>query len=178
MDEINKTQPKDISYSAGKAILGMIPIVGTAASELLGYIVTPPLEKRRAEWMEEVGQRLIKLEESNKIDIDKLSENEIFIDTIIQASYLALKTSDKKKITALKNAITNTALDKSADLAINQIFLNLIDVFTSWHIKILNLFNNPKNWFESRSIVPPNYMSGSLRSILYEAFPTLKIKMN
>lgn len=152
----------------------MIPIVGTAASELLGYIVTPPLEKRRAEWIEEVGLRLKELEESNKIDIEKLSKNEKFIDTIIQATNLALKTSDKEKITALKNAITNTALDRSMDLASHQIFLNLIDSFTSWHIKFLHLFDNPKIWFESRGIEVPNYMSGSLKSILNQAFPASK----
>lgn len=47
MSDINKPTAGDYSYAAAKGGFGAIPIVGSIASELLGLIVTPPLEKRR-----------------------------------------------------------------------------------------------------------------------------------
>ncbi len=174
MTNINKTTPKDAIYAATKAILGAIPLAGAAASELLGLIVAPPIEKRREKWMTEVGQKLKDLEQANKVDVASLTENQQFIDTVLQATTFALKTSDKEKIAAFKNAIINTALGDAPDLIISQIFLNLIDNFTTWHIKILHLFDNPTEWFTTNNKTLPNHMMGSLTSIAYDAFPTLK----
>jgi len=150
MADINKTTSKDVAYATAKAVLGSVPIVGAAASELLGLIVTPPIEKRREEWMTEVGQKLKDLEEESKIDITSLTENQQFVDTVLQATTFALKTSDKEKIAAFKNAIINTALGDAPNLTISQIFLNLIDNFTTWHIKVLHLFDNPTEWFKNQ----------------------------
>ncbi|HEY5370509.1 MAG TPA: hypothetical protein VIJ75_16110 [Hanamia sp.] len=174
MADINKTTSKDVAYATAKAVLGSVPIVGAAASELLGLIVTPPIEKRREEWMTEVGQKLKDLEEESKIDITSLTENQQFIDTVLQATTFALKTSDKEKIAAFKNAIINTALGDAPNLTISQIFLNLIDNFTTWHIKVLHLFDNPTEWFRINNKSLPNYMAASLTSVVIDAFPTLK----
>jgi hypothetical protein len=51
MSDINKPSSGDYAYAAAKAGLGSIPIIGAAASELLGFIITTPLEKRRQKWM-------------------------------------------------------------------------------------------------------------------------------
>lgn len=59
MDDINKTTSKDALYAATKAVLGSIPLLGSAASELFGLVVTPPLDKRRQQWMNEVAQSII-----------------------------------------------------------------------------------------------------------------------
>ncbi len=51
------TPPKrdagDVIHAMTRAGLGTIPIAGAAASELLNLIVTPSLEKRRNQWMED-----------------------------------------------------------------------------------------------------------------------------
>jgi len=174
MADINKTTSKDVAYATAKAVLGSVPIVGAAASELLGLIVTPPIEKRREEWMTEVGQKLKDLEEESKIDITSLTENQQFVDTVLQATTFALKTSDKEKIAAFKNAIINTALGDAPNLTISQIFLNLIDNFTTWHIKVLHLFDNPTEWFRTNNKSLPNYTAASLTSVVVDAFPILK----
>jgi hypothetical protein len=129
MDEINKTTKGDILYVAAKAGLGSIPVLGSAASELFGLVVTPPLDKRRQEWMNEVAEKLKSLEESSKVDFLSLSHNELFLDTIVQATTIAIKTSEKEKIIALKNAVTNAALNEAPDKTKSQIFLNLVDSF-------------------------------------------------
>ena len=119
-----------------------------AGRELMGLIVTPPIEKRKEKWMTEVSERLIDLENSQKVNLKELQENPQFIDTVIQATSYALKSSEKEKINAFQNAIINTALNEVPELTISHIFLNLIDSYTSWHIKILDLFDDPAEWFK------------------------------
>jgi hypothetical protein len=47
MEEITKATASDFGYTAAKAVLGSIPLAGAAAAELFGFLITPPLEKRR-----------------------------------------------------------------------------------------------------------------------------------
>ena len=62
-DKTNKTTAKDIAHSLVKGGLDAIPVVGSLATEIFGLIVTPPLEKRRAEWMNEIAAKLKELGE-------------------------------------------------------------------------------------------------------------------
>lgn len=173
MSDINKPTAGDYTFAMTKGGLGAIPIVGSIASELLGILVTPPLEKRRQNWMTEVGNKLKELEEKNKIDLSTLQENEQFIDTVLVATTLALKTSEEEKIKAFKNAILNTAIGETVDKTKGQIFLNLLDTFTVWHIKILHFIDNPTKWYENAKQSPPGIMMGSLSGVLIKTFPPL-----
>tara|TARA_R110002124_G_scaffold60757_1_gene166539 strand:- start:8513 stop:9196 length:684 start_codon:yes stop_codon:yes gene_type:complete len=174
MDNPNKTTKGDIAHSIAKSGIGAIPVIGSLASEIFGLIVTPPLEKRRAEWMNEVAQKLKELESLGQVDFDKLKDNEEFLDIVLQSTSYALKTSEKEKINSLKNALLNTAKGESPDKTKSQIFLTQIDKFTKWHIKILKLIDNPRDWFERAGKQPPSYMMGSISSMLKDAFPELK----
>lgn len=173
MEDITKTNGNDIVYATVKAVVGSIPIAGAAAGELLGLLVTPPLEKRRLKLLTEIGQRLKDLEEARGFDISSLVENEQFIDTVLQATTYALKTSDEEKIKAFKNAILNTALNESPDRIVSQIFLNLIDNFTTWHIRILYLFNDPEDWFKTNNRPVPSYVAAGLNRVVFDAYPEL-----
>lgn len=173
---MKKDKVKDITYSLTKAGLGSIPVVGAAASELLGLIVTPPLEKRRSEWMLEVGVRLKKLEETKGIHLESLKENDTFIDIVIQTTQLAIKTSEEEKIKIYQNVIFNSLENHTPELAEIQIFLHLVESFTVWHIKLLVLFDNPKEWLITNGITPPELMMGSMFSVVDEAYPELKPK--
>ncbi len=52
----------DAAYAAGRALLSAIPVAGGAAVEIFQYIITPPIEKRRNEWMKIIGEALKDLE--------------------------------------------------------------------------------------------------------------------
>ncbi len=173
-NKVNKTTKKDIAHSLAKGGLGTIPVIGSLASEIFGLVVTPPLEKRRAEWMNEVAEKLKELENKQEIDFDKLKENEQFIDVVLQATTFALKTSEKRKIECFRNAIINTALGDSPEKTRSQIFLNQLDKFTTWHILILDFIDSPNKWFEKNSKTPPSLIMGSLYSLIIDAFPELK----
>jgi hypothetical protein len=171
---MNKDKKKDILYSLTKAGVGSIPIVGAAASELLQLIVTPPIENRRNKWMLEIGEKIQQLENQDKIKIEDLSNNDLFIDVVLQTTQQALKTSQNEKIEYYKNAILNSAIGENPNISEIQIFLNFISDFTVWHIKILKLFDNPTDWFEKQNKKIPSYFSGGLSNVLIDAYPELK----
>lgn len=173
MDDINKPSSSDYGYAVAKAGLGSIPIIGAAASELLGLILTPPLEKRRQKWMSEIGHKLKELEEKDKIDLSSLKDNEQFIDVVLVATNLAIKTSQEGKLKAFQNAVINSALRESPNETKAQLFLNFLDTFTIWHINFLHFIDNPIKWFENAGQKAPNLYMGSLFRILQTAYPDL-----
>jgi len=151
-----------------------VPVLGTTAAEIFGLVVTPPLEKRRIQWMNEIGEKLTELEKSRGINIAELANNELFIDVVMQASTFAIKTSQKEKIEAFKNVLLNTAVGSNIDDTKSHIFLTLLDKFTVWHIKLLILLENPTNWFQKANKTFPDYMAASLSNVITEAYPELK----
>jgi hypothetical protein len=173
-DKVNKATKKDIAHALVKGGLGTIPVIGSLASEIFGLVVTPPLEKRRAVWMNEVAEKLKELESKREIDFNELKENEQFIDVVLQATTFALKTSEEKKIECFKNTILNTAIGESPDKTKSQIFLNQLDKFTTWHVVILDFIDSPSEWFKKMGKTPPSLMMGSLHSVIIDAFPELK----
>lgn len=177
---INKPKPskKDVAYSLAKAALGSIPYAGATASELLSLLVAPPLERRRNEWIKDLGERLTTLEENGIVDLNALQNNDLFLDTVLYATQIALRTSEKEKIEYLRNAVLNTAQGETPEESLAKMFLTLIDQYTLWHIKILSLFDDPEGWFKSHSKTPPNLMMGGLSTLLTEAYPELKGQMN
>jgi hypothetical protein len=171
-----KAGPGDAGYAIVKAGISMLPIAGAPASELFGLIVTPPLEKRRLEWMEKVGAGLKNLEQKMGVVLEELQDNNKFIDAAMDATQIAIRTSQTEKLEALRNALLNAALPKSPEDSIQKMFFSFIDIFTVFHIKILELFQNPQKWFEKYSVPFPKLHMGALNHLLENAFPVLKNK--
>ncbi len=168
----------DGAIIVARALTGIIPVAGAPVTELLNLIVTPPLEKRRSEWFEEIGKRLRELEENKSISLDDLRNNEGFIDITLQATQVALRTSQVEKREALKNAISKAATPEAPDLSLQQMFISYIDSFTIWHIRLLDLFSDPKRWEEKNNHRFPEVETGGLSYILEQAYPELKGQRN
>ena len=164
--------PGDSAHAIGRGLFSLIPYLGGPAVELFSHLVTPPLERRRQEWMERIGAGLQDLHEAAQINIDALARDEGFIDTLLFASQAAMRTSQEEKLESLKNAVLNTALPDPPDQALRQIFLSLVDEFTEWHLRLLKLFQDPRAWAESRGHTFPSV--NSLTGILESAYPELQ----
>jgi hypothetical protein len=182
MNEEKKYEPpksggSDIGYAVAKAGLGSIPVAGAAAAELLGLIVTPPLEKRRTQWMEEVGDALRQLESKMGVVIEKLRDNEQFVDAAIEATQIALRTSNAEKKEALRNALLNSALPNPPEETVQKMFFSFIDTLAVWHIKLLGLFDNPPHFIE-RYHLQFKVSMGSMSQLLETAFPELRGRRN
>jgi hypothetical protein len=128
-------------------------------------IIQPPLERRRAAWMERVAEGLKTLEERG-LNVENLQQNEDFVSAVMQASQIAIRTHQEKKLEALQNAVLNVASHQAPDDALQLMFLNFIDVFTDWHLLILKLFQAPP--------AQSGIMAGGLSHVLENAFPALR----
>lgn len=138
---------KDIAHTIVKAGISAIPGIGGPAAELFSEIIVPPLCKRRDKWIEEIAEGLTKLEEKFEgFKIDNLYKNEMFITTVMHASQVAMRNHQEEKLEALRNAVLNSALPNPPENDLQQIFLNLIDILSTWHIIILRYFQNPIEW--------------------------------
>ena len=79
-------------------------------------VIATPLEKRKEKWMLKIAESLEKLQgKVDGFDVHKLCENELFISVLNRASQLALSNHQEEKISALKNAVMNTAINIPID---------------------------------------------------------------
>jgi len=163
--QVPKKTKGDAAHAIAKAGLSAIPVIGGPAAELFQNVIQPPLEKRRIEWMQQVGEKLRELEE-NGLKMEDLKENEEFISAVMHASQIALRTHQNEKLRALRNAILNVAKGQAPEEALQHVFLNLIDSFTELHLRILKLFQNPEP--------PPNLSMGGLSDVLEHNIPELR----
>jgi hypothetical protein len=174
----------DHLHAAVRVGLGAIPVVGAipvggAAVELFNAIVTPPIERRRDEWRASVGRQLEELVNAGFLRADELSNNEAFITTLMQASQAAVRNHQSEKLEGLRNAVANAALPHPPEESIQQIFIQLLDDFTVWHLRILKLFHDPRAWFQTNGKAPPSFaISSDLERVLLAAYPELENRRN
>ena len=164
----------DHVHTFTRAGLGSLPVVGNAAVELFNSVVTPPLERRRDEWRKSVGERLERLEIEKRLNLEKLGENDEFIDAVLKATQAAMRTSHEEKLEALRNAVVNTALSTPIRESLQQIFIQWVDELTADHIRFLELFRDPPGWFSRHGKTPPQFaISSSLSQLLEHALPDI-----
>lgn len=162
---IPKPSKSDATHSLVKAGLSAIPYIGGAAVELFQSVLQPPIEKRRIEWMESVGQQLKKLED-NGLALESLQDNEQFLSACLYATQLALRTHQKAKLEAFKNAIANVALELAPEESLQHLFLNFVDELTEVHLRILLVSQSPT--------LPSNLGLGALSHVLEHNIPELR----
>lgn len=162
-----------------KVALSAIPGVGGTVVEIFNSLIEPPITKRKDEWIQSIAIELVQLQEQVKdLKLENLIMDESFISTLIYASQVALRTHQKEKHEALKNAIVNAAIKNSPDDDVQLIFLNLVDAFTSWHLKILVLLDDPIKYGQEKDITWPNWSSTGLKSLIHVAFPLLEERLD
>ncbi len=158
-DSNEKLKPTkgDAAHAFVRGALSTVPLVGGPAAELFSALVTPPLARRRDQWVKEIAQALKELQ--GKVDgltLENLSDNEQFISSLLHATQIALRTHHREKLKALRNAVTNAALPNPPDDVTQQLFLNQVDDLTPSHLKILAYFHNPADWAAKQNFSLPN----------------------
>jgi hypothetical protein len=135
--EIPKETNSDKAHAIVKGAIGAIPFVGSVASETFGLILAQPITKRREKWMFAVVEELNKLEQTiEQFKIENLKNDDEFTTFLIEASQIAFKTHQEKKLEYLRNSICNyykfnNEFDKKHS------FIRIIDDLTPTHLNIL-----------------------------------------
>lgn len=155
----------DILEVGAKTLLSTIPIGGALISSVYDSVKGNCLAKRQQKWQAIVEDRLSKME----ISLERIGNNEMFTTTLIKATELAMKTADEAKIQYLANAVANSEVTNLSEERL-IIFLDMLDKYTSSHMKIIDFFNNPKKYSQ---IADANYMMGSPKTPLFAAYPEL-----
>lgn len=130
------------------------------------------MARRQAEWAEEVGRAIRQLQERKGITPEELRENPAFIDAVLAATQVAVRTSQEEKRKALLNAITNAGLPGAPELSEQQMFIALVERMTEWHIRLLSLFQSPKERLQGKGYRPA--LAGSLAGVIEAAYPELR----
>lgn len=164
-----KNSKGDYALSVGKAMIGSVPIVGSAASELLSLVISKPISKRRDEWMIKLYEELKTLEEVvNGFRVENLKYNEQFVTVVLNATQLAVRNHSEEKLLALKNACINTALKINTNEDKQLIFLKYVEELIPLDIKILYHFMNPKERCIEKSVNMSSYFMGSPLMFFYD----------
>ncbi|WP_425613801.1 hypothetical protein NA78x_003645 [Anatilimnocola sp. NA78] len=147
----------DHGHKVMKLGVSLIPYAGGPASEILSWIIEAPIQKRLHEWRMSIGEEILRIHNRQESFIDDLQNNPNFIDTVLQASQAALRTSQQEKREALKNAVLNTALPNSPDEWERTMFIHYVESLSVWHLRLLRLLSEPLAWFRERGITPPEF---------------------
>ncbi|MCM3109973.1 hypothetical protein [Lederbergia lenta] len=165
-----KEKAKEVGYAITKGAIGSVPIAGGVLSELFSAVFNEPATKRKEQVIYDIENRLQYLEKEG-VNLEELKENEEFLSIAMQAYNIAMRTHQVDKRAALMNSIFNTSrllIDENEKL----MFLNYIDQFTEWHLRILSFLNDPRLAFEGKQL--PNYYMGGKATVLEYAYPELE----
>jgi hypothetical protein len=126
---------------AGATVLAaMAPAFAAPAAllpELFQLVVTPPLERRRNAFLQEVHERLLAVEGGTSLQ--ELAINPVFISTVVQATQVAVRTHRRTKLDALRNCVVNTAIAKGADERKVEYFVAAAGDMSDVHIAALKI---------------------------------------
>src|SRR6266536_1714674 len=148
-----------------RASLAAVPVVGGPLVEAFNPLIEPPMSRRKTAWMIEVTEAINNLYSKGIVTEKDLQQNEKFFTTLVHASTIAIRNHQSEKREALKNAVINSALPDSPDDTIQQLFLNVIDSCTSWHLALLQLFHGPQQWARAQNHEFPNITLGGVGNI-------------
>lgn len=179
-DEDRKYDPPqeragDKLHMIARAAISSVPVIGSVANEFFQAIIAPPLRKRQSEWMDDIAAAVRRLEEQPAFSVEALTENEAFIDTVLHASQVAVRTTNEEKRKALQNAVLNSALPNPPDESKRQLFLQFVDTLTVWHLRLLDLLVDPLPWFQRHNKQPVQFhLVGHIQRMILGAFPDLQ----
>ena len=164
----------DVGHAMVKGVLSQVPLLGGPASEFFSLYIASPLSKRRDEWIESLDRRLSALEtQVEGFRKDQIGGNELFVTAFLQAVPMAVRSHQKEKREALRNAVLHAALREPPDEDLQLIFLGYIDAFSPWHLRVLKYLQDPLRWMETQQIAIDDVLAGSRATALERAFPEL-----
>lgn len=132
-----KTSTADHGHAAGRALLSAIPLAGAAAVEFFNAIITPPIEKRRQQWMTEIASAIGELHRANTELVSRLHNDTAFHSLLLQASWAAVRNHHAEKLVALKNAVINSARACGPSDDLQLLFIRYVDELTPTHLVVL-----------------------------------------
>ncbi len=132
------------------AVVGGGSDIGSFSDSFFHFLQLP-LSMRNTEWLRHLAEAVVELQEKmDGFSEEALMQNELFISTILNATSIALRTHRQEKLKALRHAVANSILLPEIDEDQQAMFLNYLDVLTPWHLKVMDVFDDPDAHFLKR----------------------------
>ena len=163
----------DHIFTFVRAMVSAIPVIGGPGVELISSLLSAPIEKRKLQWMGDIAEAIRDLEQNSSINLKLLKNNDVFIDTVLNATQIALRNHQEEKRRALIKTIKNSAFP-DPDRTFIQSALNFIDSLTPWHIRVLKFLSSPKRWEKDQNRKIGRILGMDLYDLLDQAFPELR----
>jgi hypothetical protein len=130
----------DHAHAAVRAGLSAIPFAGGAAMEIFNAVITPPIERRRQQWMATVGSAIEQLQTTDANIVETLQNSEKFQSVLLQASWAAVRNHQRGKLDGLRNAVLNAAQGFKASADLQLLFVRYVDELTPVHLLVMSFF--------------------------------------
>lgn len=137
-----KSDLGEIGERALKGLASCIPGIGGLLAEYIDYCLPRSLSKRRDLFLQEIASRLNELSDRKLIELEDISNNDLFATIIYRAINESLKVHENEKRQYLKNGVINTAMKININQEIQERFINILSQLTLSHIHLLSLFQN------------------------------------
>ena len=138
-NEVPQGSISDVIHTGVTVVLNAIPILGLG--ELFKATITPPLERRRDQWMQAVGEALEQLQKKQGVSMESLRDNEEFISLLTEASRAAISTHVEQKREALRNTLINS-LSPDSTYDRSSLYIRTIDRLVPFQMRILEYINS------------------------------------
>ncbi len=142
---LEKTMKKEGFLTRNEAI----PLIEEYIKDfVVNNLILSPATKRRDRWIDEYLSKAVQTiaEKAAPSVVENLSNNESFLTVVLQATSIALRNHQKEKLEALRNAIVNSVLPNAPNESLQLMFINFIDIFTPYHLMIIDFIDNPSCW--------------------------------
>lgn len=155
----------EVAEITAKTLVSTIPVGGTLVTCIWDSIKANAANRRMEDWKNQVEEKLCDL----KLSLDDIGNNELFASAMMKATDIAIKTAEDEKRQYLASAVKNSAM-ASIDESVMMIYLDLLDKYTLWHIRILHLFRNPKAFDQ---VHVDGIMMGSSSIVVEQVYPEI-----
>ncbi len=133
---------EDFAHAAAQASVSLIPAGGGVLAEAIEVVWPSRLDRRRAEWLNELNDAL------NHLDLDvetlrsRLDDDEL-LDLFLEALRSAQRTSEAEKLEALRNAVLNSVLEIEEVPALRRLFIQRLADLDVSHLHLLKHLAEP-----------------------------------
>lgn len=148
-----------------KTLISAIPLGGTLITCIWDSIKANAANRRMEDWKKQIEEKICELD----CTLEDIGNNDLFASAMMKATDIALKTAEDEKRKYLASAVKNSAT-ASIDESVMMIYLDLLDKYTLWHIRILHLFRNPRA-FEQVHV--EGIMMGSASIVVEQVYPDI-----
>lgn len=132
-----KPDAADARHRVEAAIAQANPVTGVVAA--VYGLLTPPLERRRTEWFEQLWEAMTELQNRlGDFDISQLADDEQFVTAVLHATAVAVRTHQEEKHEALRNAVLNVGAGTAPDDDVQMMFLDAVDSLPASHVRFLS----------------------------------------